>query len=259
MIPKRFPENSIINCDSQALNMLADLALSSAASSTPPCELRNLPSVSELPQNNVLLSKENSLHSTSDHEYHRGVKSQKGVLLPKPSSDEKLNSESDLPISQEENLVPFAQLLAITQSVPPEEVQESSDASQNSVAVEHSYALLLAEQSKKHLHQRKLPSPAFAKNGAKGPEAGTPIGKVMPFRHLQNTSPLQKLSEDSLTKRKSLFVSSSLKDFFCSHTVLSCDGSFKITFKCEGEYAFGLDSRYTSNPLEKTVVRALHG
>ncbi|XP_057642882.1 protein TASOR 2 isoform X2 [Chionomys nivalis] len=259
MIPKGFPENSIINCDSQALNMLADLALSSAASSIPPCELRNLPSVSELPQNNVLLSKENSLHSTSDHEYHRGVKSQKGVLLTKPSSDEKLNSESDLPVSQEENLVPFAQFLTIAQSVPSEEGQESSDASQNSVAVEHSYALLLAEQSKKHLHQRKLPSPAFAKNGAKGPEAGTPIGKVMPFRHLQNTSPLQKLSEDSLTKRKSLFVSSSLKDFFCSHTVLSCDGSFKITFKCEGEYAFSLDSKYTSNPLEKTVVRALHG
>ncbi|CAO2595078.1 Protein TASOR 2, partial [Lemmus lemmus] len=259
MIPKGFPENSVINCDSQALNMLADLALSSAASSIPACELRNLPNVSELPQNNVLLSKENSLHSNSDHEYHRGVKSKKGVLVPEPSSNEKLNSESDLPVSQEENLVPFAQLLAIAQSVPPEEAQESSGTSQNSVAVEHSYALLLAEQPKKHLHQRKLPSPAFAKNGAKGPEAGTPIGKVMPFRHLQNTSPLQKLSEDSLTKRKSPFVSSSLKGFFCSHTVLSCDGSFKITFKCEGEYAFSLDSKYTSNPLEKTVVRALHG
>lgn len=259
VIPKGFPENSIINCDSQALNMLADLALSSAASSVPSCEVRNLSCFSELPQNNVLFSKENSLHGTSDHEYHRGVKSQKGVLLPKPSSDEKINSESDLTVSQEENLVLCDQPLAIAQPAPPEEARESSDASQNSVAVEHSYALLLAEQSKKHLYQRKLPSPAFAKNGAKGPEAGTPIGKVMPFRHLQNTSPLQKLSEDSLTKRKSLFVSSILKDFFCSHTVLSCDGSLKITFKCEGEYAFSLDSRYTSNPLEKTIVRALHG
>lgn len=239
--------------------MLADLALSSAASSVPSCEVRNLSCFSELPQNNVLFSKENSLHGNSDHEYHRGVKSQKGVLLPKPSSDEKINSESDLTVSQEENLVLCDQPLAIAQPAPPEEARESSDASQNSVAVEHSYALLLAEQSKKHLYQRKLPSPAFAKNGAKGPEAGTPIGKVMPFRHLQNTSPLQKLSEDSLTKRKSLFVSSILKDFFCSHTVLSCDGSLKITFKCEGEYAFSLDSRYTSNPLEKTIVRALHG
>ncbi|KAL1784676.1 FAM208B isoform X1 [Sigmodon hispidus] len=257
MISKGFPENSVINCDSQALNMLADLALSSAASSITSCKLRNLSCFSQLPQNNVLLSKENVLHNTSDHEYYKGVKNQKGVLLPKPSSDEKINSESDLTVSQEENLIPYAQPLAVTQR--PKEAQEPLDANQNSVAVEHSYALLLAEQSKKQLHQRKLPSPAFAKNGAKGPEAGTPIGKVMPFRHLQNTSPLQKLSEDSLTKRKSLFVSSNLKDFLHSHTVLSCDGSFKITFKCEGEYVFSLDSKYTSNSLEKTVVRALHG
>ncbi|XP_076795524.1 protein TASOR 2 isoform X3 [Arvicanthis niloticus] len=257
-IPKGPPEHSIISCDSQALNMLADLALSSAAASIPSCKLRNLPCFSELPQNNVLLTKENSLHGASDHEYHKGVKSQKAVLLPKPYSNE-ISSQSDLTHSQEENSVPCAQPLAVAQPASHEEAREFSDASQNSVVVEHSYALLLAEQSKKHLHQRKLPSPAFVKNGTKGPEAGTPIGKVMPFRHLQNTSPLQKHSEDSLTKRKSLFVSSSLKEFFCSHTVLSCDGSFKITFKCEGEYIFSLDSKYTSNPLEKTVVRALHG
>ncbi|XP_032740971.1 protein TASOR 2 isoform X2 [Rattus rattus] len=259
VIPKGPPENSIVSCDSQALNMLADLALSSAASPIPSCELRSLPCFSELPQNNVLLTKESASHGASDHEYHKGVKSQKAVQLPKPYSDEKISSESNLTHSQEENLVPSAQPLAVAQSAPHEEAQEFSDASQNSVVVEHSYALLLAEQSKKHLHPRKLPSPGFVKNGTKGSEAGTPIGKVMPFRHLQNTSPLQKHSEDSLTKRKSLFVSSSLREFFCSHTILSCDGSFKITFKCEGEYVFSLDSKYTSNPLEKTVVRALHG
>ncbi|XP_031215264.1 protein TASOR 2 isoform X4 [Mastomys coucha] len=258
-IPKGSPENSVISCDSQALNMLADLALSSAAASIASCKLRNLPCFSELPQSNVLLTKENSLHGASDHEYHKGVKSQKAVLLPKPYYVEKISSESDLMHSQEENLAPCAQPLAVTQPAPNEETRELPEASQNSVVVEHSYALLLAEQSEKQLHQRKLPSPAFVKSGTKGPEAGTPVGKVMPFRHLQNTSPLQKHSEDSLTKRKSLIVSSSLREFFCSHTVLSCDGSFKITFKCEGEYVFSLDSKYTSNPLEKTVLRALHG
>ncbi|XP_012658764.2 protein FAM208B isoform X3 [Otolemur garnettii] len=44
-----------------------------------------------------------------------------------------------------------------------------------------------------------------------------------------------------------------------SSQVFSCDGSYKITFKCETEYAFSLDSKYTNNPLEKTVQRALHG
>ncbi|XP_049738013.1 protein TASOR 2 isoform X2 [Elephas maximus indicus] len=253
---KDLPENSIVNYDSQALNMLADLALSSATSSTPSSEPRNLPCTSELLQNDVLLSNENFLQGTSDHEYHRGIKSQKGGLLPKPSADRKTNSTSDLTVSQdEESLVPCSQ----AQSALTEETLQTSDAGQSScVVVEHSYALLLAEHSKKHLQQRGVQGPVFAKNGTKGPEAGTPVGKVMPFRHQQNTSPLQKVF-DPLAKRKNRLMSSSLKDFCCSHTVFSCDGSFKVTFKCETEYVFSLDSKYTNNPLEKTVIRALHG
>ncbi|KAM9672893.1 protein TASOR 2 isoform 2-T2 [Trichechus inunguis] len=257
---KDLPENSIVNYDSQALNMLADLALSSATSSTLSSEPRNLPCTSDLPQNDVLLSKDNSLRGTSDHEYHRGIKSQKGGLLPKASPDRKTNSVSDLTINQdEESLVPCSQAPVKAQSALTEETLETSDASQSScVVVEHSYALLLAEHSKKHLQQRGVQGPAFAKNGTKGPEAGTPVGKVMPFRHQQNTSPLQKVF-DPLVKRKSRLMSSSLKDFYCSHTVFSCDGSFKVTFKCDTEYVFSLDSKYTNNALEKTVVRALHG
>ncbi|XP_005383904.1 PREDICTED: protein FAM208B isoform X3 [Chinchilla lanigera] len=258
---KDLPENAIVNYDSQALNMLADLALSSAASSKPLCEARDLPCSSELPENDVLLSKESSPSGTSDHEYHRGVKSQKGVLLPRSSCDQKNNSGSDLTVSQEEeNLVPYSQTSATAQSALHKQTFEPPGASQYTlIIVEHSYALLLGEHSKKHLQQRGLPGPAFAKNGTKGPDTGTPVGKVMPFRHLQNTSPLQKLSEDSWVKRRGRFVSSNLKNVFCSHTVVSCDGSVKVTFKCETEYAFNLDSRYTNNPLEKTVVRALHG
>ncbi|XP_058913450.1 protein TASOR 2 isoform X6 [Kogia breviceps] len=258
--PEDPPENSIVNCDSQALNMLADLALSAATSTTPSSEPRNFPCSSELPQNDILLSKEHSLHGTSDHEYHRGVKSQKGGPLSKPSSD-KSNLTSDPTVSQEEeSLVPGIQAPVEAQSALPEETLESSDASQSSfVAVEHSYALLLTEHSKKHLQQRGTPSPAFAKNGTKGPEAGTPVGKVMPFRHQQVTSPLQKLSEAPALRRRSRLLPSSLQDFCRSHTVFSCDGSFKVTFKCEADYVFSLDSKYTSNPLERTVIRALHG
>ncbi|XP_059953550.1 protein TASOR 2 isoform X4 [Mesoplodon densirostris] len=258
--PKDPPENSIVDCDSQALNMLADLALSAATSTTPSSEPRNFPCSSELPQNEVLLSKEHSLCSTSDHEYHRGVKSQKGGPLSKPSSD-KSNLTSDPTVSQEEeSLVPGIQAPVEAQSALPEETVESSDASQSSfVAVEHSYALLLAEHSKKHLQHRGAPGPAFAKNGTKGPEAGTPVGKVMPFRHQQVTSPLQKLSEAPALRRRSRVLPSSLQDFSRSHTVFSCDGSFKVTFKCEADYVFSLDSKYTNNSLEKTVIRALHG
>ncbi|XP_032956584.1 protein TASOR 2 isoform X3 [Rhinolophus ferrumequinum] len=253
-------ENSIANCDSQALNLLADLALSAASSTAPSPEPRNLPHSSELPQNDILLSQEHSLSSASDHEYHRGVKRQKSELLPEPSS-EKSNPTSDSVVSQEEeSLVPGSEAPIQAQAALPEETLETGSASQSSfVAVEHSYALLLAEHSKKLLQQRGVPGPAFAKNGTKGPEAGTPVGKVMPFRHQQNTSPLQKLSEVPLLRRKSRLLSSSLRDAYCSHTVFSCDGSFKVTFKCETSYVFSLDSKYTNNPLEKTVLRALHG
>ena len=72
------PKNSLVSCDSQALNMLADLALSAAASPTPSSEPRNLPCPSGLPPSEVLPSKQYSSHGTSDHEYHRGAKSQKG-------------------------------------------------------------------------------------------------------------------------------------------------------------------------------------
>ncbi|XP_040307467.1 protein TASOR 2 isoform X8 [Herpailurus yagouaroundi] len=258
---KDLPENSIVNCDSQALNMLADLALSAATSATPPSEPRNFPCPPELPQDDVLLSKEHSLHGTSDHEYHRGVKNQKGGLFPKPSTGRKSPPTSDSAVSQEEeSSVPGSKAPVEASPALPEETLETSEASQSTcVAVEHSYALLLAEHSKKHLQQRGIPGPAFAKNGTKGPEAGTPVGKVMPFRHQQSTSPLRKLSEDPLPKCRSQVVSSDPRDFQCSHTVLSCDGSVKVTFQCETEYVFGLDSKYTNHPLEKTVVRALHG
>uniref|UniRef100_A0A2K5P167 Transcription activation suppressor family member 2 n=1 Tax=Cercocebus atys TaxID=9531 RepID=A0A2K5P167_CERAT len=254
------PENSIVNYDSQALNMLADLALSSATSSTPVSEPRNLHCSSELPQNDVLLSKENSLRSTSDHEYHRGVKSQKGELLPNPSSDRKSNSESDLIVSQdEESLVPCSQAPAKAQSALTEEMLESSDASQSSsVSVEHSYALLLREHSQKNLQEREIPSPVFPKNGTKSPEAVTPVGKVMPFRHQPGLLLPPKPPDEPMVKPKDRQASSRVKKS-CSRIVFSCDDSVRITFKCETEYAFSLDSKYTNNPLEKTVVRALHG
>ncbi|XP_006891942.1 PREDICTED: protein FAM208B [Elephantulus edwardii] len=262
MVQKDLPKNSVVSCDSQALNMLADLALSSAPSSTPSSsEPKNLSCSSELPQIDVMFAKENSLRGTFDHEYHRGVKSKKGGLLPKPSTEKKTNSVSDVTVNQDaENLIPCReQVPAKTQSALPEETQETSDASQSAcVVVEHSYALLLAEHSLKQIQQRGIQGSTFAKNGTKGPEAGTPVGKVMPFRHQQNTSPLQKVI-DPLIKHKNRLMSSSLRDFHCSHTVFSCDGSFKVTFKSETEYSFSLDSKYTNNPLEKTVIRALHG
>uniref|UniRef100_A0A8D1DXN1 Transcription activation suppressor family member 2 n=1 Tax=Sus scrofa TaxID=9823 RepID=A0A8D1DXN1_PIG len=257
---KEPPEDCIVTCDSRALNMLADLALSAATSTAPSSEPRNFPCSSELPLRAALLSQEPALRSTSDHEYHRGVKSQKGGPFSTPSSD-KSDAAADPRLGpEEESAVAGSQAPAEAPAALPEEALEGSDSSQSSfVAVEHSYALLLAEHSRRHLQQRGALGPAFAKSGTKGPEAGTPVGKVMPFRHQHSTSPLQKLPQDPALRRRARLLPSGLKDFPCSHTVFSCDGSFKVTFRCEADYVFSLDSKYTNNPLEKTVLRALHG
>nr|XP_020733563.1 protein FAM208B isoform X5 [Odocoileus virginianus texanus] len=254
--PKAPTETSVVGCDSQALNMLADLALSAATSSTPSPEPRNLPCSLELPQNSVPLSKEQLLRGTSDHEYHRGVKSQKGGPLARPSSDQSNLSSDPMVSPEEESLGPGSWTPAEAQPALPKETHESSDASQTSfVAAEHSYALLLAEHSK-----RGGPGLAFAKSSTKGSDMGTPVGKVTPLLRPKMTSPLQKLSMALAFRHRSRLLPTGPQDFCCSsHTVFCCDGSFKVTFTCEADYSFSLDSKYTNNPLEKTVVRALHG
>uniref|UniRef100_A0A8B9X6A2 Transcription activation suppressor family member 2 n=1 Tax=Bos mutus grunniens TaxID=30521 RepID=A0A8B9X6A2_BOSMU len=254
--PKAPTETSVVGCDSQALNMLADLALSAATSSTTSPEPRNLSGSLEPPQNSVLLSKEQPLRGTSDHEYHRGVKSQKGGLSPKLSSDQSRLSSDPTVSPEEESVGPGSWAPAEAQPALPKEIHESSDASQSSfVAAEHSYALLLAEHSK-----RGSPALAFAKTSTKGSDMGTPVGKVIPFLRTKMKSPLQKLSMALAFRHRGRLLPTGTQDFRCSsHTVFCCDGSFKVTFTCEADYSFSLDSKYTNNPLEKTVVRALHG
>ncbi|XP_040104769.1 protein TASOR 2 isoform X7 [Oryx dammah] len=254
--PKAPTETSVVGCDSQALNMLADLALSAATSSTPSPEPRNLPCSLEPPQNSVPLSKEQPLCGTSDHEYHRGVKSQRGGPLPKPFSDQSSPSSDPTVSPEEESMGPGSWAPAEAQPALPKETHESSDASQSSfVAAEHSYALLLTEHSK-----RGSTGLAFAKSSTRGSDIRTPVGKVIPFMRRNLTSPIQKLSTALTFRHRARLPPTGPHDFLCSsHTVFCCDGSFKVTFTCEADYSFSLDSKYTNNPLEKTVIRALHG
>lgn len=229
--------------------MLADLALSSSTSASSTSDTRDLPGSSQLPQKDLLSSKEHSLRGTSDHEYHRGARHPRGGTPAKPPANKKGLSTSD----------PISSQAPVEAQPTPEARLETSQSQKSVVAVEHSYALIVTEHSKKQLQQRGAPGPAFAKNSTKGPDAGTPVGKVMPFRHQQITSPLQKLPEHPLLKQNAGLLSSSLREFCCSRTVFPCEGSFQVTITCETEYVFSLDSKYTNNPLEKTVLRALHG
>ncbi|PKU26934.1 protein hypothetical protein [Limosa lapponica baueri] len=114
----------------------------------------------------------------------------------------------------------------------------------------------MPEHSKKHVYPRgsPYPGPAPSRNGTRSPRTGPLVGKVLPFRHQQNSTAAVAM------RRRSSLLSPRLKENFAkSHTVNICGESVKVTCHWEAEYLFSLDSRYTNDALEKTVIRALHG
>ncbi|KFZ58336.1 Protein FAM208B, partial [Antrostomus carolinensis] len=148
--------------------------------------------------------------------------------------------------------------------LPPRQTQEAAEVNKHSlISAEHSYASQMPEHSKKHMYPRgsSYPGPALSRNGTRNTRAGPLVGKVLPFRHQQNsTHHQQPLEAVTQVRHRSSLLSSRLKeDFAKSHTVNVCGGSMKVTCHWEAEYLFNLDSRYTNDALEKTVIRALHG
>ncbi|KFQ95073.1 Protein FAM208B, partial [Nipponia nippon] len=145
----------------------------------------------------------------------------------------------------------------------PRETQEAAEVNKHSfISAEHSYASQMPEHSKKHTYPRgaPYPGPAPARNGTRNARAGLLVGKVLPFRHQQHSTHHHRPFEAVTMRRRSSLLSPRLKDNFAkSHTVNICGESVKVTCHWEAEYLFSLDSRYTNDALEKTVVRALHG
>nr|XP_009938779.1 PREDICTED: protein FAM208B [Opisthocomus hoazin] len=230
--------------ESHALNLLADLALGSCVPSFIPRD-SGIVAVSCSPSGDSAKEqqshrKHKSLRVASDHEYHR---------VDNPGIFSKKNSASPSP--------------AKPQALPPRETQEAAEVNKHSfISVEHSYASQMPEHSKKHLYPRgaPYPGPAPSRNGTRNARAGPLVGKVLPFRHQQNSTHHQRPFEAVTTKRRSSLLCPRLKeDFAKSHAVNVCGESLKVTCHWEAEYLFNLDSRYTNDALEKTVIRALHG
>uniref|UniRef100_A0A8C0BMC9 Transcription activation suppressor family member 2 n=1 Tax=Buteo japonicus TaxID=224669 RepID=A0A8C0BMC9_9AVES len=244
------------NYESHALNLLADLALGSCIPSFIP-RGSGMIAVSCSPSSNSAKEqqshrKHRSLRVASDHEYHRVDKLAKGATCPSKKSPgifSKKNNASPSP--------------AKPHALPPRETQEAAEANKHSfISAEHSYASQMPEHSKKHMYPRgaPYPGPAPSRNGTRNARAGPLVGKVLPFRHQQSSTHLQRPFEAMAMRRRSNLLSPRLKeDFAKSHTVNICGESVKVTCHWEAEYLFNLDSRYTNDALEKTVIRALHG
>ncbi|KAM6419447.1 protein TASOR 2 [Pluvialis apricaria] len=266
--------------ESHALNLLADLALGSCIPSFIPRD-SGMIAVSCSPSSDSAKEqqshrKHKSLRVASDHEYHRVDKLAKGATSPsKASPNQKLplaekidlNDLSSLPrdkspgiFSKKNSASPSP---AKPQALPPRETQEAVEVNKHSfISAEHSYASHMPEHSKKHMYPRgaPYPGPAPSRNGTRNARAGPLVGKVLPFRHQQNSTHPQRPFEAVAMRCRSSLLSPRLKeDFTKSHTVNICGESLKVTCYWEAEYLFNLDSRYTNDALEKTVIRALHG
>ncbi|XP_075284686.1 protein TASOR 2 isoform X3 [Opisthocomus hoazin] len=266
--------------ESHALNLLADLALGSCVPSFIPRD-SGIVAVSCSPSGDSAKEqqshrKHKSLRVASDHEYHRVDKLEKGATSPsKASPNQKLPPAEKIDLN-DVNSIPREKSPGIfskknsaspspakPQALPPRETQEAVEVNKHSfISVEHSYASQMPEHSKKHLYPRgaPYPGPAPSRNGTRNARAGPLVGKVLPFRHQQNSTHHQRPFEAVTTKRRSSLLCPRLKeDFAKSHAVNVCGESLKVTCHWEAEYLFNLDSRYTNDALEKTVIRALHG
>ncbi|XP_074832249.1 protein TASOR 2 isoform X2 [Carettochelys insculpta] len=256
------------NCESHALNLLADLALSSCLPPLAHNDAR-VASPADSSKERRSLRKRKPSRFASDHEYHRVDKQLKGepssskTPNQKLASPEKSDAAKDLaalpgeksPVNSSKKSCPSPNSAKTREGLEPSDVNKHC-----SIASEHSYASQMSEQSKKHTFPKGGQGPATFRNGAKSASSGPLVGKVLPFRHQQHSAPMQKPSDDLAVKRRRGAPSPRLKeDFSKSHSVKSCKGSVTVTCRWEADYLFDLDSKYTNNSLEKTVIRALHG
>ncbi|NWI76274.1 F208B protein, partial [Dryoscopus gambensis] len=251
------------NCESHALNLLADLALGSCIPPFIPEDSGIIPASRGLPgesEEQQSPSKPRSPRVASDHKYHRAEKhGRKAASSTGKASLNQLPENPDPNDSAERTSGIFSRSSvnptpARLQAPPPRDAPEGAEANKHSIiSAEHSYASPMPEHPRKHPNPKGNPSPgpAPSRNGTRNAPAAPLVGKVLPFRHQQSGA-----SEPS---RSGLGIPRKKEDFAKSHTVNVCGSSMKVTCRWEGEYLFHLDSRYTNDSLEKTVIRALHG
>ncbi|XP_029141459.1 protein FAM208B [Protobothrops mucrosquamatus] len=252
-------------CDSHALNLLADLALSSCNA---PLDRNGRRDFGRFrPSREHCLPRGKFLHKSSDHEYHRATKKWKGTFLPGQTSRSSFWSaretgrDRDWPSNvKDRNAVNPSKKknarIDLTKSslALPNETGDLSD-SGVMISLEHSYASPISETPPKG-----TPRSPDSRNGVKQDKPGPLVGKVLPFQHQQNScQPGKPVTNHLSPARLTLMAARLREDFSGNRQVTSCDKTVQVTFQWEAKYPFNLDSKYTNNSLEKTILRAVHG
>ncbi|KAM3924346.1 protein TASOR 2 isoform 2-T2 [Leptodactylus fuscus] len=244
-------EKRINMYESHALNLLADLALNSFGSTNIPYISRNVASANE-PLVEEAASTGDSV-STVEHppmDCSLPVESTTAVTEP----ERILETESDKPknglnvsprnIALQKRLENSEKPLSPKAHIAAAKAKARYNAL-SKICLEHSYSQLPIEdisgKSSKHVQVHEQPSQNVPDSTTPAdllpePSSGLP-GEVALLTN-ENVCPEVTRKKRAVSKRRDNFV---------------------ITFDCEPNYDFELDSKFTKDPLEKTINRALHG
>ncbi|XP_061202861.1 protein TASOR 2 [Neopsephotus bourkii] len=256
-----------------ALNLLADLALGSCRPLVTPIDsevvAESCSHSSDSSEEQLSHHKHKSSCVASDQEYHMVERLAEGDTSPgkvvpnqkhPPEENEVLNDLASRPRDKNSKVSIMNIRLRPRQAKPhawlpkstpkAAKVNKMKKVNNNTlISAEHSYASQMRENSKKHVNPKGASSPAPA--STRSNRARPLVGKVLPFRHQQGSSHPQ-----AIAMRHRRRVN---EDFAKNHTVNICDESITVTCHWDAPYLFHLDSKYTSDALEKTIIRALHG
>lgn len=236
-------ERRISMYESHALNLLADLALNSFGStSIPYLQIGNVASTNEVSVEEAASTGDGVEHPLTDC----NLPSQSTTIFPDP--EHVLESEIDKP---KNGLNVSPRNAASQKRMETSEKQISQKAhiaaakakarynATSKICLEHSYSQLpiddIPGKSAREANEQPIYSVPDTTTPA-DPSANGPLGEIVLTS--ENVCPATGKKQRAVSKHQD---------------------NFAITFHWEPNYDFDLDSKFTSDPLEKTVNRALHG
>ncbi|KAM9311769.1 protein TASOR 2 [Gastrophryne carolinensis] len=236
--------------ESHALNLLADLALNSFCSSNIPY----ITSESVAPKSEPLVKEkvhEDSVHAVEYPQNDCSLPVQSSTASQEPSQavvcnnipDKNGKESSPLHTTPQQRSDNIEKQTSHKVLIAAAKARARNNAT-SKISLEHSYSQLpkedVANKSSKYVNEdslQKVIEPTLS-------------------------SPMREQSPDHLFSGECVvqpFDNAKAEPSEEPRAVLKLQDKFQVTFTCDGKYDFELDSKFTNDPLEKTINRALHG
>eukprot|EP00079_Xenopus_tropicalis_P034066 XP_017947837.1 PREDICTED: protein FAM208B isoform X3 [Xenopus tropicalis] len=233
-------EKRISMYESHALNLLADLALNSFSSSAGFFPNMNTASDSKNGTDNLLKALHTENRSNTDRACSPPAQPSVSLHTPATEPDQVLEVKHDEPKKDDESchMNKSKQELNVA-------VAKTKNNVISKICLEHSY-------SQPPMNEPKV-DPLTDKTSERDTRRDPTVKDSLVFNQPQNSVGLSRKN----MKNSSSNLCLNLKEG--PRAVIQFGDNLKITLNWDANYDFDLDSKFTSDPLEKTVNRALHG